>query len=186
MTARAITQWLWALTCGLVSRLCPGYAFSCFDSNALERRLGSGLLLRHPQVSNQNSKERTQSIRREGRPPGKIDRAPPFVRLSSFGRALHPASHIIYSASTVPPHRHPNLSSAINKILHHDQQLSNRLCCCNRTNFVFLFHRFFFFTIAGVCAGEPLTEQNGLQTILDRMSLGVFSAPVYGLRTPSE
>jgi hypothetical protein len=34
-------------------------AFSSSDSDALERRLGSGLLLRHPQVSNQNSKERT-------------------------------------------------------------------------------------------------------------------------------
>ena len=67
MAVRAITQcfgfYLWAscLACAL--------AAPCLDPNALERRLGIGLLLRHPQVSNQNSKERIQSIRRrEGRP----------------------------------------------------------------------------------------------------------------------
>jgi hypothetical protein len=54
-----------APTRGLVFRVGFDCAFSSSDSDALERRLGSGLLLRHPQVSNQNSKERTQSIRRE-------------------------------------------------------------------------------------------------------------------------
>jgi hypothetical protein len=52
-------------TCRLVFRMRLDRALSCFDSYALERRLGSGLLLRHPQVSNQNSK-RADSIRREG------------------------------------------------------------------------------------------------------------------------
>ena len=41
----------------LVFRMRFDCAFSSSDSDALERRLGSGLLLRHPQVSNQNSKE---------------------------------------------------------------------------------------------------------------------------------
>jgi hypothetical protein len=41
---------------GLVFRMCFDCALSCFDSYALERRLWSRLLLRHPQVSNQNSK----------------------------------------------------------------------------------------------------------------------------------
>lgn len=60
-------------------------ALSCFDSYALERRLGSGLLLRHPQVSNQNSK-RADSIRREEE-PGKIYQYPyPFP----FPAAPHP------------------------------------------------------------------------------------------------
>lgn len=44
------------LTGGFVFRVCFDCAFSSSDSDALERRLGSGLLLRHPQVSNQNSK----------------------------------------------------------------------------------------------------------------------------------
>jgi hypothetical protein len=50
------------LTCGLVFRVRFYCAFSSFDSYALERRLGSGLLLRHPQISNQNSKK-ADSIR---------------------------------------------------------------------------------------------------------------------------
>ena len=48
-------------TCGFVFRVGFDCAFSSSDSDALERRLGSGLLLRHPQVSNQNSKERTHN-----------------------------------------------------------------------------------------------------------------------------
>jgi hypothetical protein len=51
-------------TCRLVFRVRFDCALSCFDSYALERRLWNGLLLRHPQVSNQNSK-RADSIRRE-------------------------------------------------------------------------------------------------------------------------
>jgi hypothetical protein len=53
-----------ARTGGLVFRMRFHCALSCFDSYALERRLWSGLLLRHPRVSNQNSK-RADSIRRE-------------------------------------------------------------------------------------------------------------------------
>lgn len=45
------------LTCGFVFRMRFDCALSSSDSDALERRLGNRLLLlRHPQVSNQNSK----------------------------------------------------------------------------------------------------------------------------------
>ena len=47
-------------------------AFSSFDSYALERRLGSGLLLRHPQVSNTIRKQWIQSKMRSSSFPRKI------------------------------------------------------------------------------------------------------------------
>jgi hypothetical protein len=65
-------------TCRFVFRMRLDRALSCFDSYALERRLGSGLLLRHPQVSNQNSK-RADSIRRRRRTRKKSTKYPyPF------------------------------------------------------------------------------------------------------------
>lgn len=70
-------------TCRLVFRMRLDRALSCFDSYALERRLGSGLLLRHPQVSNQNSK-RADSIRRRRRNRKKSTKYPcPFPASSA-------------------------------------------------------------------------------------------------------
>jgi hypothetical protein len=76
-------------TRGFVFRLGFDCAFSSSDSDALERRLGSGLLLRHPQVSNQNSKRGgQQSIRRE------VVNVTPR-KVSSFG-LLFPSPSVLF------------------------------------------------------------------------------------------
>jgi len=98
-------------TCRLVFRMRLDRALSCFDSYALERRLGSGLLLRHPQVSNQNSK-RADSIRREGE-TGKIYQYPypfpaapqPFSSISRPRSNSYPIHPIHSTRQILRPYR---------------------------------------------------------------------------------
>ena len=86
------------LTSRFVFRVGFDCAFSSSDSDALERRLGSGLLLRHPQVSNQNSK--------------RADTINPNEKWSTPGAAplptgkilhLHPPPSTFLFWSTLPP-----------------------------------------------------------------------------------
>ena len=158
-------------------RLRPGYTFSCFDSNALERRLGSGLLLRHPQVSNQNSKERTTI-----NPTRRVDSArkirPDPLPPSSFLFWPVPPSISVRPSSSSQLRSHNNNRAPTNKIRHPTEQRAlliepNSSFCST-----------FFHNCTGCARDTSRTNKSGCRTILDRMSLGVFSAPVYGPTAP--
>jgi hypothetical protein len=101
-------------TRGFVFRVCFDCAFSSSDSDALERRLGSGLLLRHPQVSNQNSKERTTIN------PTRSGRAPRLENIT-----LDSPSFLFWSTLPFPSPSLP-LSNPSHSVLFHSSSPSNR------------------------------------------------------------